>query len=331
MSQKITVGIHGISGNGGGELFRYISQHPNFELTCVFGEGSVGKTLSELFPGLFLHGGIPDLKVEAWDVGRAVTRAALIFMSLPTGKSKEVAAQIPESVRVIDLGGNHRFIDGWSYSIPEFTWKELREVKRVANPGCYPTAIMLALAPLLNGPQLCGYKPGSVIINANSGLSGMGRGSKEAPSFADLNEDAWTYKVTGHPHLSEIESAIRFLTNSLTKVVFIPQCVPMSRGISAVCVLDGDIKGADLIDVATKYYEGSPFVRVVKVPPHTKWASGTNMAYLSYVFDPKSNAVIALSAIDNLGKGAAGQAIQNANLMFGLPEDAGLAVTPVWP
>jgi N-acetyl-gamma-glutamyl-phosphate reductase len=326
--KKINVGIIGAGGNGGGELIRYLSQHPTFVLTKAYGERSAGKTLAQLYPWISKKMG--EIVVGSLNPDISAQDVALFFLSLPTGKSAAVAARIPEDIAIVDLGGDHRFADGWTYNIPEVDRQDLSGVMRLSNPGCYPTAIMLALAPLLGGKD--GLLPERIIINAISGMSGMGRGSKGAEVFSDMNEDAHAYRVFGHPHIPEIKNAIhRAFDKLLPQIIFVPQYVPMTRGISAVCIMKkhpdhGDI---DYNGAARKYYDGCEFVQVCDQPPHIKWVSGTNRAYVHYAWSAEEKTVIALSVIDNLGKGAAGQAIQNANMMFGLPAETGLSMMPL--
>ncbi len=264
MNDKATVAIVGVSGNGGKELLRYVSQNRRMELIDAYGDSSAGKKISDIFPALVWAGWTPNLTIKSWEEGLD-ERVDLVFLSLTMGKSREVAAQIPKHIRVVDLGGDHRFTEGWTYSIPEITGVKplLQGCTRVSNPGCYPTAVLLALAPLFR----VNYCPQQIIINTNSGLSGMERGGKEAgPSFSDLNEDAWTYKLFNHSHIPEIRKAITHCFHAVpAQVIFTPQCVPMSRGISAVCVMEGGPE--DCAEIAQNLYGGSAFVKVV---PHSR-------------------------------------------------------------
>lgn len=324
--RPIRVGIVGVRGYGGGELLRLCATHPHFSLVYVAGEESVGKNVGDLFPGAPAH--IINLTVQKWQPKQAVKQVDLLFLSLPTGKSKKAVVGIPEDVRIVDLGGDHRFAEGWTYGLANIQPELIRKSRRIANPGCYPTAALTAIAPLIEKQLI---NPRSIKISALSGMSGMGRGAKDSSGFAELNEDAFAYGFFNHPHLPEIENALREIGGSDVSVTFVPQCVPMTRGILATCLLEGKASTDQCFDAARRYYLARPFVRVVTGPIHTKHATGSNLVFVSYVADRERRSIVALAAIDNLGAGAAGQAIQNGNLMFGLPENAGLEVMPVWP
>ncbi len=199
----------------------------------------------------------------------------------------------------------------------------------MANPGCYPSAALLAIAPLISEKLVT---TGPIIIDAKSGVSGAGRGGVDSKfGFAEINEDVSAYGLLKHPHLPEIVSAAaEFSKHKFDQITFTPHLIPMTRGILATCYLQGNVTTDQCLQAARKFYANRPFVRVVDQPPHTKWATGSNLVFVSYATSG-TGTVIALGAIDNLGKGAAGQAVQNANLMSGLPETTGLEGTPLWP
>jgi N-acetyl-gamma-glutamyl-phosphate reductase len=322
----IRIGIAGVSGYGGGEVLRLAAGHPQFEVVYVAGESSAGQKLVDRFPGIAPK--LANLAIEKWDPA-ALPKLDLLFASLPTGQSKSALASVPKNVKVIDIGGDHRFAEGWVYGLADVWPEKIRSATRVANPGCYPSAALLAIAPLL-AENLA--TAGPIIIDAKSGVSGAGRGGGDSKfGFAEVNEDVSAYGLLKHPHLSEIVSAITDISkNKSSAVTFTPHLIPMTRGILATCYLQGNATTERCLEAARKFYSGRPFVRVVDQPPHTKWATGSNLAFVSYA-GSGAGTIIALGAIDNLGKGAAGQALQNANLMCGLPETTGLEGTPLWP
>jgi len=205
----------------------------------------------------------------------------------------------------------------------------------VANPGCYPAASLAALAPLVAEGLV---QTRGIIIDAKSGVSGAGRSGGGTFGFAEVNEDVSAYALFKHAHGPEIVKALTAIANLSPRtsrreisLVFTPHLIPMTRGILATCYGLGTPTTQQCFEAARKFYAGRPFIRVVDKPPHSKWATGSNLACVSYAADPERGVVIALGAIDNLGKGAAGQAVQNANLMMGLDESAGLEGTPIWP
>jgi N-acetyl-gamma-glutamyl-phosphate reductase len=313
-----------VSGYGGGEALRLCAGHPNFDLVYVAGEGSAGQKLIERFPGIGSPG---ELKIERWDPS-ALPPLDLLFASLPSGESKEALAKVRAEIRIVDIGGDHRFFEGWTYGLADVWPDQIRGATRVSNPGCYPAASLAALAPLVAGRLI---DPTGIIIDAKSGVSGAGRGGGSTFGFAEVNEDVSAYGLLKHAHLPEMVKAVSQLSGTTASLTFTPHLIPMTRGILSTCYARGKITTEQCLEAARKFYQGRPFVRVIDKPPHTKWATGSNLVYVSYAADPDRGVVIALGAIDNLGKGAAGQAVQNANLMLGLPETAGLDGAPLWP
>ena len=322
----IRVGIVGVSGYGGGEALRLCAAHPTFEVVYVAGEGSAGSSLVEKFPGVASE--LADLLIEKWDPD-ALPPLDVLFASLPSGQSSEALARVPKGVRIVDIGGDHRYRDGWTYGLADVWPDKVRGATRVANPGCYPSAALAALAPLAAAGIVRPGRP--VIVDAKSGVSGAGRGGGATFGFADVNEDVAAYALTKHAHTMEMAATLSSLgVGETARVAFTPHLVPMTRGILATCYVDADVSAEECFKVARDFYKGRPFVRVTDNPPHTKWATGSNLAFVSYAAHA-GGPVVALGAIDNLGKGAAGQAVQNANLMTGQPEAAGLAGPPLWP
>jgi N-acetyl-gamma-glutamyl-phosphate reductase len=321
---SIRVGIVGVSGYGGGEALRLCAGHPSFEVVYVAGESSAGAKLGSRFPGITK---LADLTIAKWDPAN-LPDLDVLFASLPTGESRETLARIPANTRIVDIGGDHRFVDGWTYGLADIWPDKIRGATRVANPGCYPAATITALAPLLADRLI---DPSSIIIDAKSGVSGAGRGGGSTFGYAEVNEDVSAYGLFKHAHVPEMTQALSQLAGASASITFTPHLIPMTRGLLATCYARGDATTERCFEAAKKFYANRPFVRVSEASPHTKWATGSNLAFVSYAADPKRNLIIALCAIDNLGKGAAGQAVQNANLMCGLDESAGLQSAPLWP
>jgi N-acetyl-gamma-glutamyl-phosphate reductase len=325
---SIRVGIVGISGFGGGEALRLIARHPSFELVYAAGDSSAGTRLVDLFPGVAAN--LASLVIEKWDPERLPT-LDLLFASLPTGKSADALARVSKRVKIVDIGGDHRYADGWVYGVADIWPRKIVGQMRVANPGCFPAATLNALAPLLAEKLIdCD----NIIIDGKTGISGAGRGGADARfGYAETNEDLVPYGLLKHAHTSEIVKTIEQLSGRAggAGLVFTPHLVPMTRGLLVTVYCRGRASTQQCIDAATRFYAERPFVRVTETPPHTKWANGSNFSFVSYAADPERNLVVAMGVVDNLGKGAAGQAVQNANMMCGLPETAGLEATPLWP
>ena len=321
---SIRVGIVGVSGYGGGEALRLCANHPAFEVVHIAGESSAGAKLGERFPGI---GKLSDLVIQKWDP-TSLPDLDILFASLPTGNSKESLSRVATATRVVDIGGDHRFVEGWTYGLADVWPEKIRNASRVANPGCYPAATLAALAPLLASQLI---EPANIIVDAKSGVSGAGRGGGSTFGFAEVNEDVSAYGLLKHAHLPEINKALSQIGGASVSVTFTPHLIPMTRGLLATCYARGKATTEQCLEAAKKFYANRPFVRVTEKPPHTKWATGSNLAFVSYAADPERNLVMAIGAIDNLGKGAAGQAVQNANLMTAQPETAGLEGTPLWP
>jgi N-acetyl-gamma-glutamyl-phosphate reductase len=321
------IGIVGISGYGGSELLNLCVEHPAFEVAYAGADSTAGQTLAQRFPALT---GRPEgaLVIQRF-VPEEVGGLDLLFASLPTGRSKDLLARIPASIKVVDVGGDHRFADGWTYGLTEIPGQRAKVAKtsRLANPGCFPAAALLALAPLVKEGLV---EPENIVIDAKSGITGTGRGGGSDYGYVETNEDVFAYGLESHPHVPEMENVLRQLAGRPSTVAFTPHLVPMSRGILATCYARprGTLIAERLYEAARACFDGEPFIKIVSPAngrsAHTSWASGSNLAFLSYAVNSRTGMVIALGAIDNLGKGAAAQALQNANLMTGQPETAGL-------
>jgi len=324
---SIRVGIVGISGFGGGEALRLVAGHPSFELVYAAGESSAGRRLVDLFPGVPTT--LAELVIEKWDPLN-LPKLDVLFASLPTGSSAEALARVPKDVKIVDIGGDHRHVEGWAYGLADVWPDQITGQTRVANPGCFPAATLTALAPLLVNKLI---EPGNIVIDAKTGISGAGRGGSDSKfGYAESNENLIPYGLLKHVHMPEMEKTIEMLGGgSAAGLVFTPHLVPMTRGVLVTMYCRGSTSTSDCLDAARNFYAGRSFVRVTDKPPQTKWATGSNLAFVSYAADPERNLVIAMGVVDNLGKGAAGQAVQNANLICGLHEYAGLDSAPIWP
>jgi N-acetyl-gamma-glutamyl-phosphate reductase len=340
---KIPAAVVNGAGYGGVELLRLLRRHPGFELVEVTARSDAGKRVEAVFPQL---AGLDMTFSER------VERAEVVFVALPDDASVEVVpGLLAAGRRVLDLSAGFRLRDralyptwyGYEhpapalleeavYGLTEWAREQLPDAKLVACPGCYPTAALLALGPALNANWI---EP-DVIVDAKSGVSGAGRTLKLNTHYSEANEDVSAYSVSGHRHMPEIEQALTEQGHAswpAARVTFIPHLIPMTRGILATCY--GGLKpGVTTEDIHRLYrnaYSQEPFVRLVETPPHTKWTYGSNLAYVYPYVEERSRRLIVISALDNLVKGAAGQAIQCANVMYGLDETAGLPLEGVYP
>jgi N-acetyl-gamma-glutamyl-phosphate reductase len=334
----IRTAILGASGYVGGELLRLLAAHPQLAPAKLFGDGRAGLALGAVHP--HLAAAFPGLVIEKLDDG-SLADVDLIFAALPHGHSQKLAGAILDiGIPFVDLGADFRLSDAatyerwygqahgapellseFAYGIPELNRSAIRNAKAVAAAGCYATAAILALKPLVDAGLV---KPDSIIVDAASGVSGAGRELKESTAFNTVDGSFSAYGLLNHRHTAEMEMALG------GTVLFTPHLAPMTRGILATCYADAT-RETDPLDVLRAAYADEPFVHVTADPPATKWLSGSNEVQLTARYDARTNRVLALGAIDNLGKGAAGQMIQCANLMLGLEESAGLTSAGVYP
>lgn len=339
----IRAAVLGASGFAGAELLRLLEHHDSIEVTAPAASTQVGRKLAEFYPTLkSLH------SMEFVSVDDALQSSVdLVFASLPHTASMSLFSG-DQPFKVVDLGGDHRLRNpadyqewfgvahscpelllDWVYGLSEFDREGIAGASRVANPGCYPTAALLALTPLLSAGVI---ESDGIHIDAKSGVSGAGRAGGEGFDYCSANENLSAYSATGHKHIAEIEQELSRTAKSRVTVTFVPHLVPMTRGLLASCVATGRGPETDLTQVLVDAYAGEPFVRVLKDGlPGTRRLTGTNHAEVAVRRDSRTGRVLAFAAIDNLGKGAAGQAIQNANLMFGFPESTGLGGAPCLP
>jgi len=352
---RIPAAIIGASGYTGAELLRLLRGHPDVEVVQVMAKRAAGQRLAEVFPHLT---GVYDLPIEGFDAGAVASRAKVAFSCLPHGEAAPVVAELAaRGVLTLDLSADFRLHDaaGWKawyasaehpehpaagllaeavYGLPERHRARIAGARVIAVPGCYPTAAILAAAPLLDRGLIAAD---GLVIDAKSGASGAGRSPSQSTHLPEAAEGVRAYKVAGaHRHTAEIEQELGLAAGAPLAVLFTPHLLPMSRGILS-CVYaapTAPVADPDLFRRAlAEAYAGEPFVDVLAPGklPDTAYVRGSNRAHVTAVYDPRSKRVLAISAIDNLVKGASGQAVQCMNLALGLAETAGLEQPPLFP
>jgi N-acetyl-gamma-glutamyl-phosphate reductase len=341
------VGIINVTGYVGVELARFLYRHPGVELVSVTGRSAAGKKLGEVFPHL---AGL-DLTIEA-ELGEV----DLVFSAMPHKESAEaVIPLLKQGIKVIDNSADFRLKDAAEYhrwydvahpapqllkeaifGMPELHRSKIASTRLVANPGCYPTGAILAMAPAVKE----GLIEPDIVVDSKSGVSGAGRTLSLQTHFAEVNEDVTAYALEGHRHLPEIVQELKSLSpKQKLSVTFIPHLIPMTRGILTTAyarlvsgkVTAGEKGIKEIRQLYLDFYKGEPFVRIADASPHTKHTWGNNLCLIYPTIDQRTGRLIVISAIDNLVKGAAGQAIQNMNIMLGLPETAGLEAPAIYP
>ena len=341
------VGIINVTGYSGSELARILRRHPEVEIASVTGRSAAGQKLGEVFP----HLESLDLTIEPELSGSL----DLVFSALPHKASAEACIPVLEQgVKVVDISADFRLkradeYEEWYgvehqkpslleeavYGLTELHRDEIRAARLVANPGCYPTSAILGLAPAVDA----GIISPDIIVSSLSGVSGGGRSLTMTNHFSEVNENAFAYAVNGHRHLPEITQELAPLSDQPLKVTFQVHLIPMTRGIFSSCYAPlanpgewmGDEGKQRVVDIYREYYADHPFVRVVSAPPQTKQTLGNNMCLVHPVIDQRTGRLTVFSVLDNLVKGAAGQAVQNMNLMAGFPEDTSLDELAVYP
>lgn len=334
---KIKIAIFGGSGYGGSELLRILLFHPNAEIVLVTANESAGKLVSEVHKNLF---GLTDLRFETAPEDISTLDADVAFFALPHGQAISLAPKLPKNVKIIDLSGDFRIDDAeifqkfyklerselqseFVYGLSETNREKVKTADRIANPGCFATATLLALSPLVANDLI----NGKVIVDAKTGSSGSG--VKPAPNthHPQRMNSFYAYKPFTHQHVPEIEQCLRSVGSFENDLVFMTHSLPVSRGIFASCYaeLKDEISTAELKEIFQDFYKDSFFVRLTDGSPDINWVKNTNFCDIALHVNGKQ--VVVFSAIDNLVKGAAGQAVQNMNLMFGLDEKTGLVFT----
>lgn len=362
-SEKLKIGILGASGYVGAELLRLLSHHNSFEVSYIGGDKSAGKTLGEIYPHLALH--YPDFVIKS--LKDAPADLDVVFLALPHGEAcQHISKWLGSNTRIVDLTADFRLPadeyekvygvknpirdaqEDFVVGIPEFHSDELEGAMQVSVPGCYTTATVLALKPIVNvlGSMFEGsagsvgsVSSGRIVVDAASGVSGAGKSLTEINAFNNADENFFAYKLGAHRHTPEMEN---LLGTGEGSILFTPHLAPMNRGILATCYINmSDLDGVDMSGTVSTQsllacyknaYADSKFIHILKSEsPKTKDTLGSNMAQVHAFYDERTEFIVALAAIDNLGKGAAGQAIQCANLMCGLDEAEGLSCVGLVP
>lgn len=337
----IKIGIIGASGFTGAELLRLAATHPNLDVVFATGDSQAGVRVAELYP--HLAAAYPNLSFAKWDLS-LIQDVELVFLGLPHGASQAIVPDlIDREVRVVDLAADFRLADPalyptwyheahtapdllgrFTYGLPELYRSQLAGASAVAVPGCYPTAANLALAPFVEAGVV---STDAIIVDAASGVSGAGRPPKPGTTFAAVDQNFSAYGLLDHRHTPEMEQALG------ASVLFTPHLAPMNRGILATCYARpvGDLSTDSALELLAERYRNEPFVVVTPDSPSTKATLGANTIHITARVDTRTGWLVAIAAIDNLVKGASGQAIQCANLALGLDETAGLPLVGVHP
>jgi N-acetyl-gamma-glutamyl-phosphate reductase len=349
----VSVAIVGATGYTGQELIRLLLQHPEVQIASAASHSNNGKSFASVYPGFQ---SIADFTCKEADLMQVAEQVDLIFLALPHGQAASIVnAGILQKCKVIDLSADFRLrqaadytswyafthpqptlLEQAVYGLPELNRSQIGAASLVANPGCYATCSILTLAPLIKANLI---ELDSVVIDAKSGVSGAGRGLDLASHFNECNESIKAYKVGCHRHTPEIEQVLAGLSGQSFCTSFTPHLVPMNRGIlvTAYAKLLQKVSHDEILDVYKAFYKDEPFIRLFSpdagpyTMPETRFVKGSNFCDIGLTVDARTNRVIAVGAIDNLVKGAAGQAIQNMNLLFGWAETTGLLQSPIFP
>ena len=345
----IKAGIIGSTGYAGQELVRILTQHKDAEVVWYGSRSYIDQKYYEVFRNMFQ---IVDDKCLDDNMDELASKVDVIFTATPQGLcSSLVSEDILSKVKIIDLSADFRikdvatyekwygiehkspqYIEEAVYGLCEINREDVKKARLVANPGCYTTCSILTCYPLVKEGII---DPNTIIVDAKSGTSGAGRGAKVDNLFCEVNENMKAYGVATHRHTPEIEEQLGYACGEKITINFTPHLVPMNRGIlaTAYASLKKDVTYEEVKAIYDKYYADEKFVRVLEkdVCPQTKWVEGSNYVDVNFKIDPRTNRIIMMGAIDNLVKGAAGQAVQNMNLMFGLKESEGLELVPMFP
>lgn len=348
-TKQMKVAIIGATGYSGVELIRILQQHPHVEIHSLHTSSQQGQKVTQSYPHLqsVVTHTLEDIKPK--EMAREVD---LVFTSTPSGVSSELVPKLlAAGLRVIDLSGDHRLKDKETYQewyglepaqasvleeavygLTEYVEEDLTNVQMVANPGCFATAVLLGLLPVIKQQVVA---KDSVIIDAKTGVSGAGRGASSATHYSETNDNIKIYRVNDHQHTPEIEQMLKNYDQTMQPITFSPHLVSMTRGIMATMYanVQGGMHAEDLFQLYKEQYEEHPFVRVRALGeyPSTKEVYGSNFCDLAIAYDERTKRMTIITVIDNLMKGAAGQAVQNMNKMLGLDEQAGLMFLPIYP
>jgi len=341
----IRVGVIGATGYAGAELIRILCGHPNVELTILTSRQYAGVKFEKIFPAM---AGSVNLVCEALSADRVCDRADVVFTALPHKIPMEYVPEfIQRGKKVIDLSADFRFkdpetyeahyqqhtardlIDKSVYGLCEIYYDKIKNAELVGAPGCYPTSVLLPLLPVLK-QNLIDLR--TIVADSKSGVSGAGRSLSLTTHFCEVNDSFKAYKAAEHRHNPEMEEVLTIEAGKPVRLTFVPHLIPMSRGILTTLYANAEIgvTSKDIKDCLTNFYSGRPFVRILTENrlPETRYVRGTNYCDIGFKLDERNNRLVLISAIDNLVKGAAGQAVQNMNIMLGLDETAGLKVVP---
>ncbi|GAQ95711.1 N-acetyl-gamma-glutamyl-phosphate reductase [Thermodesulfovibrio aggregans] len=338
----LRVFICGGSGYTGSELLRILALHDEIEIVGVTSEKSAGLSVSELFPAFFIY---RELKFENLQIEKIKDRADVYFLALPHGKSQQVAAELIQAgKRVIDLSADFRIKDSqiytlWYktehafphllkeavYGLPEIYREKIKNARLIANPGCYPTSVILPLYPFLKKGLIEGD---TIVVDSKSGTSGAGRKAEVSLSYCEVNEDFRAYNVAKHRHTPEIEQELSYASERNIIIDFTTHLLPLNRGILSTIYgkLNKNITTKEALEILEEAYHSEPFVKIMPEGqvPAIKYVRGTNYCYIGATVNQRTGRIILISAIDNLVKGASGQAVQNMNIMFGIEETKAL-------
>ena len=345
----IKAGIIGSTGYAGGELARLLMQREDVKVVWYGSKSYIGQKYASIYQNMFQF--VEDECLED-NIEELADQADVIFMATPQGLCASLLKEdILEKCKIIDLSADFRiknvdvyeswykikhaspqFIPEAVYGLPEINREEVKRARLIANPGCYPTCSFLSIYPMVKEGLI---DPSTIIIDAKSGTSGAGRGAKVDNLFCEVNENMKAYGVASHRHTPEIEEQLSYAAGSPVTISFTPHLVPMNRGIlvTAYASLTENVSDDEVRAVYEKYYRDEYFVRVLNenMVPQTRFVEGSNFVDVNVKVDPRTRRVIMMGAMDNLVKGAVGQAVQNMNLMFGLPENTGLKQIPMFP
>ncbi|MDD3704966.1 MAG: N-acetyl-gamma-glutamyl-phosphate reductase [Clostridiaceae bacterium] len=341
----VKVGVVGSTGYAGYQLSMILSRHENASIVFLSSHNYSNMKFSDVYGNL--RGFLDNSCIDMQDVGSYLTKIDVLFLALPHGQSFDLVEKaLGLGVKVIDIGSDYRLRDHMNYEkwygvthrltdalkyavygLPELYRDSISSANLVANPGCYPTASILALAPLVSTGTIDNT---SIIIDAKSGVSGAGRSANVSTLFCECGESVKAYSIATHRHTPEIEQQLSDAAGEKITLSFTPHLVPMNRGILATCYgnLKKDISQNELYDLYQSYYKNENFIRITDSLPETRYVKGSNICDIAVRVDERTKRVIAVSAIDNLIKGAAGQAVQNMNILFGLSEHMGLDMLP---
>ena len=345
----IKAGIIGATGYAGGELVRLLLGHKDVEIVWYGSRSYIDKEYADVYQNMFQ---IVDAVCMDDNMEELAKQVDVIFTATPQGLCASLVDEdILSKVKIIDLSADFRikdvhtyeewykiehkspqFIEEAVYGLCEINREQVKKARLVANPGCYPTCTTLSIYPLLKEGLI---EPNTIIVDAKSGTSGAGRGAKTDNLYCEVNENIKAYGVAVHRHTPEIEEQLSYAAGENVRINFTPHLVPMNRGIliTAYASLKKSVTYEEVKAAYDKYYDKEQFVRVLKkdVCPQTKWVEGSNYVDVNFKIDERTGRIIMMGAMDNLVKGAAGQAVQNMNLLFGLPENTGLCQVPMFP